>query len=304
MHRFAPFALLAMSCAPAPSPAVVMPEDVEVAQASADSDVASGTELGTGPMWGAIALSVDPTDRSTSWGTKPLRIWLNKGFAWVPDESVKAVAPVLRLQNTDGTVVPTDTKIHLSPLGVTPEGSGKDGGNSATDPEPDAYVDLVPKAPLASQWHEIVVTALPEGVVAKPGAFLPPEQKALPTVRFHPGSAPTPTSVALCSKAGKVSASVKLSEVVLGEFEKFVTITPPKGTCTSLETPVDVPTVSVRFTCTTDTQVGAWQLALNPGVKGVAGGSLAFWPPIPTNKLRFDVAEKDVWNSCAHMKIE
>ncbi len=163
----------------------------------------SGSPLRPGPT-----IQFQPSDLTSAIEKSPLRVGVDNLGAPIGIELLNALAAAIHLYEWPEM---REVKFSFTVNDVT-------GGTRAADGYPktdQAYVEIIPAAPLDDRWYAMTVSSLPTGISAPRLAWHETLPDGTLGVRFSPGSHPTLAAVRVCDKGDG-------NTVVLADFSERV----------------------------------------------------------------------------------
>ena len=282
--------------------ACARPTGVDAGQPVGAGTATDSVDSAQSPLSNSLILTPQPADLTSNVGALPLRISVARPGGHATDGELAWLADRVVLHQQDGKAVKVSTQIHAavpSEVARNSEGKGPDAtGGSTGSPGTDAFIEVVPAAPLAPVWHEFGVSDLPPDVAAMAGTgFASKAQFGALGVRFHPLSAPVVRMIAACDVAtGEgIGGQVAFSEdVVTGTWGAFQ-VRAAEQSCT-----VEIgktPTWLVGFDCPGATASGPWTMTLGSGAYAATGAPIGFWNSSAAD-YKLDFADNPVVSGC------
>jgi hypothetical protein len=248
------------------------PADLAVADLAVRSDLHAEAQ---GSMGGHLKVWIEPGDLMSSVGTSPLRVVVSMLGAKVGTNFLDKLAANVVLK----------TYPQRQPVAVTTVSHDVKFG---TWERP--YVLVTPKAPLADQWHVLMLEPFPKSVAA-PAAGTDLDLNGSMYVRFHPGSAPVLARIGGCKKAdGYITVALSFSEKIQAvPPEPIVSIKQQGVSLGCTFAPPSTKRISARcpklsFTTPLEIIVGTGLVSISAGAKPVTAldgksiGTISFVP--------------------------
>lgn len=229
-------------------------------------------------------------DVTSAIGSGPIVIRINSFGAPVADDLLKALAGQIHLYTGDqSSEIPIQATVRSASQGTYTS----DGRRQI----PRATVEIQPTKPLADTWYVLKVVSVPNGFALP----LFGNRQTLPDgsvgARLSPGSHPRPAAFKVCPKeGGVVLVSVEWSEPVLHptDVSSVATIrevSASSAVCVAAPDQGGKSARTTRFLCQNVPAVGGRvSVALDAGIKGVAGRSLDIPVNASTQKATVEVA--------------
>ena len=255
----------------------------EIPQEQPREDVQKPPQSSPGPLPPAPWLSVEPPHLTSNTGKTPIRVFVH-AYGQVVEESLMATLAGMVQLRTEKGVVPTNTSIFIpTPSRVPaniPDKDSDEGSQARDSPEGRPYVELLPEQSLESEWHEVLLQQIPDGIQGMLGWSEQTDGSSQHVVRFHPESKPVLRGITLCDKGEEVSASVEFSEgVAVPKDGKPVEVnwSASGQPCSFFQGfSVDSPQKLLVFKCgATGKQLDeTWTVLVSPGLKSGLGVAL------------------------------